>query len=153
MRLPPWRHTSALIEYLMKWTEPSHIIMLSPLGWALPKRNVSLLPFVAESGNCHTPLTGLWSRAGRRNVVRQTSLLWPVNMFSLSPPSEHEGHAGGVYLSVRRNFSPIMYWLLVPFVATSANRSSLRRKIIPLGAYRPSSRVKSVRLWPPGNQT
>ena len=44
-----------------------------------------------------------------------------------SPPSEHDGHAGGMYLSFRRNFSPIMYWLLVPFVATSAIRVWLRR--------------------------
>ena len=60
-------------------------------------------------------------------MVRPTSLLWPVNMFSLSPPSEHDGHAGGVYLSVRRNFSPSMYWLLVPFGITSDMRIWLRR--------------------------
>src|SRR5262245_9893162 len=153
MRLPPWRHTSPLIEYLMKWTEPSHIIMFSPLGWALPKRKVSELPLFKGGPASENRNGGRWSCAGSRNVVRQTSLLCPVNMFSLSPPSEHDGQAGGVYLSTRRNFSPIMYWLLVPFVATSAKRSSLRRKITPLGPYRPSARVKSVRLCSPGNQS
>src|SRR5262245_14064202 len=127
-RFPAARNTFGLTLYLTWWTEPSAIIMLKPEGWTLPKRNVSLLPFCAESGNRKG---GRWSCAGRKYVTRPTSLLWPVNMFSLSPPSDRL-LPPGKYLSGRKNFSPIMNVLLVP-LTTSVMRVSLRRYITPLG--------------------